>query len=152
VRLGGLDAGGLGGTAEAACGGVPVHPGAVAVEQERTAYSGTGCLVDGPAGCGRQWDQDDLGALAAHAQDPVAVFFAEAAMPLPVASKIRRPSRPSMATSAKSYRFGDWRAAVSSASNCRRVNPRAGDSADTAGRRTCSAGECSRMPSRTQVR
>jgi hypothetical protein len=68
------------------------------------------------------------------------------------ASKIRRPSRPSMATSAKSYRFGDRRAAVSSASNCRRVNPRVGDSAGTAGRRTCSAGECSRMPSRAQVR
>jgi hypothetical protein len=41
-----------------------------------------------------------------------------------VASKIRRPSRPSMATSAKSYRFADSRAAVSRASNCRWVNPR----------------------------
>src|SRR5580698_9834432 len=38
------------------------------------------------------------------------------------------------------------------ASNCRWVNPRAGDSAGTEGRRTCSAGECSRTPSRTQVR
>jgi hypothetical protein len=73
-------------------------------------------------------------------------------MSVPVASKIRKPSRPSMATSAKSYGFADWRAAVSRASNCRRVNPRVGDSAGTAGRRTCSAGECSMMPSRTQVR
>ena len=69
-----------------------------------------------------------------------------------VASKIRKPSRPSMATSAKSHGFGDSRAAVSSASNCRWVKPSVGDSAGTAGRRTCSAGECSRMPSRTQVR
>jgi hypothetical protein len=69
-----------------------------------------------------------------------------------VASKIRKPSRPSMATSAKSEEFGDSRAAVSRASNCRWVNPRVGDSADTAGRRTCSAGECSMRPSTTQVR
>ena len=36
-----------------------------------------------------------------------------------VASKIRRPSRPGLATSAKSHGFGDWRAAVSRAWNCR---------------------------------
>jgi hypothetical protein len=47
----------------------------------------------------------------------VTVFLAESAMSAPVASKIRRPSSPSMA-----------------------------------GRRTCSAGECSRRPSMTQVR
>jgi hypothetical protein len=69
----------------------------------------------------------------------------------PVASKNRKPSRPSMATSAKSQGLGDSRAAVSSASNCRWVNPRVGDSAGTAGRRTCSAGECCMSPSRTQV-
>ena len=45
-----------------------------------------------------------------------------------VASKIRRPSSPSMATSAKSHRSGDWRAAVSRASNCRWVKPSVGDS------------------------
>jgi hypothetical protein len=69
-----------------------------------------------------------------------------------VASKIRKPSRPSMATSAKSHWFGDWRAAVSRASNCRWVNPSVDDSAGTAGRRTCSADECSKVPSMTQVR
>ena len=57
----------------------------------------------------------------------------------PVASKIGRPSSPSMATSAKSYRRGDCRAAMSRASNCRRVNPRVGDSAGTVGRRTVAA-------------
>jgi hypothetical protein len=41
-----------------------------------------------------------------------------------VASKIRRPSRPSIVTSAKSHGSGDWRAAVSSASNCRWVKPK----------------------------
>ena len=70
----------------------------------------------------------------------------------PVASKIRRPSSPSMATGAKSYRFADSRAAVSRASNCRRVNPSVGDSGGTDGRRTCSAGECSSTPSITHVR
>jgi Arc/MetJ family transcription regulator len=61
-----------------------------------------------------------------------------------VASKIRKPSSPSIATRAKSHGSGDWRAAVSRAPDCRWVNPRAGDSGGTAGRWTCSAGECSR--------
>ena len=39
--------------------------------------AGSGRPVDGPADRWRQRDQDDLGALAAHAQDPVAVFLAE---------------------------------------------------------------------------
>jgi hypothetical protein len=39
---------------------------------------------------------------AAHAQHPVAMFLAEVTMSAPVASKIRKPSSPSMATSAKS--------------------------------------------------
>src|SRR5690348_3538802 len=38
-----------------------------------------GCPVDGPADGGRKREQDDLGPFAAHAQDPVAVFFAEVA-------------------------------------------------------------------------
>ena len=40
-------------------------------------------------------------------------------MLLPVASKIRKPSSPSIVTSAKSQRFAEVLAAVSSASNCR---------------------------------
>ena len=39
--------------------------------------TGAAAAVDGPADRWRQRDQDDLGALAAHPQDPVAVFFAE---------------------------------------------------------------------------
>jgi hypothetical protein len=73
-------------------------------------------------------------------------------MSAPVASKIRKPSRLSMATSAKSPGLSDSRAAVSRASNCRCVNPSVGDPAGTDGRRTCSAGECSSTLSRTQVR
>ena len=60
-----------------AAGGVPVHPGTAAVEQDRPAGAGSDRLVDGPADCGRQRDEDHRGALAAYAQDPVAVFFAE---------------------------------------------------------------------------
>src|SRR5690242_21697229 len=51
--------------------------GAAAVEQDRPAGSGGYCPVDGPAGRGRQRDQDGLGALAAYPQDPVAVLLAE---------------------------------------------------------------------------
>jgi hypothetical protein len=56
---------------------VAVHPGAAAVKQDRSAGSATDGLVNGPADGGWQWQQDDLGAFAAYAQDPVAVFFAE---------------------------------------------------------------------------
>jgi hypothetical protein len=73
-------------------------------------------------------------------------------MTLPVASQIRRPRSPNIMTNAKSQRLVDWFAAVNKASNCRWVRPRVGDSADTFGRRTYSAGECSRTPSITQVR
>jgi uncharacterized glyoxalase superfamily protein PhnB len=47
------------------------------------------------------------------------VYGALSAMPAPVASTIRKPSSPSMATSAKSHGFAEFRAAVSRASNCR---------------------------------
>ena len=70
----------------------------------------------------------------------------------PHASKIRSPSRPSIATRAKSLMFGDVRAVASIASNCRCVRPRVGDSGGTLGRRTYSAGECASTSSITQVR
>jgi hypothetical protein len=77
VRPADPDAGGPGEPAQAAGGCVPVHPGATAVEQNRPAPARFDRPVDGPADGRRQRDQDDLGALAAHAQYPVAVFFAE---------------------------------------------------------------------------
>ncbi len=59
-------------------GRVAVHPGAAAVEQDRAAGAGIDRFADRAPGGGRQRDQDDLGAFAAHAQHPVAVIFAEA--------------------------------------------------------------------------
>ena len=53
-----------------------VHPGATAVQQDRPVISQARGPVDGPADRWRQRHQDHLGALAAHPQDPVAVFFA----------------------------------------------------------------------------
>jgi hypothetical protein len=70
-------AGGRGEAAQAAGGRVPVHPGAAAVEQDRPVRAVCDRLVDGPADGWRQRDQDDLGALAAYAQHPVAVLLAE---------------------------------------------------------------------------
>ena len=73
-------------------------------------------------------------------------------MSAPQASKIRSPSRPSMATSAKSSGLDDRRAVTSIASNCRWVSPSVGDSGGTLGRRTYSAGEWASTASMTQVR
>jgi hypothetical protein len=67
----------LGQVPQPAGGGVAVHPGATSVEQDRPASAGADRAVDGPPGRWRERDQDDLGAFAAHAQDPVAVLFAE---------------------------------------------------------------------------
>jgi hypothetical protein len=59
--------------------GMPVHPPAVAVEQDRPGVTAVRGTVDGPAGRRGQRDQDDLAALPADAQDPVSVFLAKVA-------------------------------------------------------------------------
>jgi hypothetical protein len=60
-------------------GGVAVHPRAAAVEQDRPVSACARCAVDGPADRWWERDQDQLGAFSAHAQDSVAVFFAQVA-------------------------------------------------------------------------
>jgi hypothetical protein len=70
----------------------------------------------------------------------------------PVASKIRSPRSPSIATRAKSQGLVESRAAVRSAPNCRWLSPKVGESFETCGRRTYSARECSRTASMTRVR
>ncbi|MGH3258323.1 MAG: hypothetical protein ACRDOU_23520 [Streptosporangiaceae bacterium] len=69
------DARGFGELAQAAGGCMPVHPGTAAVEQDRPAVPVACCPVDSAPDGWRQRDQGDLGALAAHAEDPVAVFL-----------------------------------------------------------------------------
>jgi hypothetical protein len=60
-------------------GGMPVHPHAVAVKQDRPGVTAVHGAVDGPADRRGQRDQDDLAAFPADAQDPVPVFLAEVA-------------------------------------------------------------------------
>jgi len=75
VRPGDRHPSGIGQAPQVAGGGVAVHPGAAAVEQDRAAGTGGYGPVDGPRDGWWQRDQDDLGALAAHPQHPVAVLF-----------------------------------------------------------------------------
>jgi hypothetical protein len=77
VCPGGLDAGGRGELVQAAGTSMTVHPGAAAVEQDWPSVPAAYCTVDGTADRWRQRDLDYLGALAAHAQHPVAVLLAE---------------------------------------------------------------------------
>jgi hypothetical protein len=98
------------------------------------------CVRSAAAGLWRQRDQDDLGAVTAHAQHPVAAFLAEVSdVRGGGLEDPRKPSSPGMATSAKSHGSGDWQAAVSRAPNCRRVNPSVRDSAGSEGQRTLPA-------------
>ena len=75
VRPGDPHSGGSGEPPQAPGSGVTVHPHAAAVEQDRPAGAGAGRPVDGPPDRWWRRDQDDLGAFAAHAQDPVTVLF-----------------------------------------------------------------------------
>ena len=137
---------GSGQIAQPAGGGGPVHPASAAVEQDRSGGPAAHRALDGPSDSGRQRHEHYLGALAADPQYAVPMLLAEVGDVRAGCLEIRSPSRPSIATSAKSYRLADSRAAVSIASNCRWVNPSVGDSGGTAGRRTCSTGECSSTP------
>jgi len=67
----------LGESPQAAGGGVAVHPDAATGEQDWSAGAGAGCPVDRAADRGWQRDEDGLGALAAHAQHPVAVLVTQ---------------------------------------------------------------------------
>jgi hypothetical protein len=102
---------------------VPVHPGAAGVQQDRPADPGAYGPVDGPAGRWRQRDQHDLVPLPHTRSTRWPCSSPRSAIFALVASKIRKPSRPGMATSAKSHELADSRAAVSRASNCWCVNP-----------------------------
>jgi hypothetical protein len=133
-------------------GRMPVHPRAVAVEQDRPEVRAVHGAVDGPAYRWGQRDQDDLAAFPADLQDPVAVFFAKPADVRTGGLEDPQAEQPEHGDQGEVVPVSGLAAAVSNASNCRCVNPRLGDSAGTAGRRTYSAGERSRTPSMTQVR
>jgi hypothetical protein len=66
-------------SAEPPGGGVPVHPPAEGIGQDRPARPGADSTVDGPADRWWQRDQDHFAAFAADPQDPVSVLFAEVA-------------------------------------------------------------------------
>jgi hypothetical protein len=152
VRPGDPDAGAPGELVQAAGGRVPVHPGAAAVEQDRPAHAGSARPVDGPADRWRQRDQDDLGALAAHTEDPVAVLLAEVGdvraggLEDPQAQQTEHGHQREIVRVRRFSCCGEQRLELQVG------EPQVGDSAGTMGRRTYSAGECSRISSRTQVR
>ena len=122
-------------------GGAPVHAGAAAVKQDWTADTRADRMLDRPAGRWRQQAQHELSALAAHAQDPVAVLFTKVG---DVAAGGSEDPQAEHGDQHEVVLVRGCQAAVSRASDCRWVNLRVGDSAATAGRRTCSAGECPR--------
>jgi hypothetical protein len=61
--------------AQPAGGGVPVHPGPTPGAQDWPHRTGVDGEVDRASDRGRQGDEDDLAALADHAQDTVAVLL-----------------------------------------------------------------------------
>jgi hypothetical protein len=77
MRSGNRHAGLLREMPQTARGRMPVHPGAAGIDQDRAARTRSDRPVDGTPDGRRQRDQDNLGALAAHAQHSVTVFLAE---------------------------------------------------------------------------
>jgi hypothetical protein len=95
------DAGRGGEVFESAGGGVAVHAGAGPVEQDRSGGSVADRSVDGPADRWRSRDEDDLGVLAHHAQDAVAVLLTEVVDVGGAGFEDPQPEQPSMTTRAK---------------------------------------------------
>lgn len=108
-----------------------VHPVTGAAAQDGSAEALADGTVDRSGHSGWEWDQDDLVAFAVDAQDRWPWDSPRASMLAPVASKIRRPRRPSIATSAKSLGLVESRLAQRIASNWRWFSPRVGDSGGT---------------------
>lgn len=71
------DPGGGGQVFKPAGGRVPVHPRPVGVAEDRTTVTAVDRSVEGPGHRWWQRDEDDLAALAAYPQDPVAVFLTD---------------------------------------------------------------------------
>jgi hypothetical protein len=118
VRPGDVDAGCFGEPMQAAGGGVPVHPAP-------GRLSGIGPRTRSPVArsmalptAGGSATRTTLVPLPHTRSTRWPCSSPRSPMSALVASKIRKPSRPSMAASAKSLGSGDWREAVSRASNC----------------------------------
>ena len=137
---------------EAAGGGVAVHPGTAAVEQDRPGSPGADRPVDGTPDRWWQRDQDDLGAFAAHAQHPVTVFFPKVADVGPGGFEDPQAQQPQHGYQREVARVGGFAGGGEQGLELQVGEPSVGDSGGTEGRRTCSAGECSSRPSMTQVR
>lgn len=95
--------------AEPPGGGVTVHPGTAAAEQDGAGGAVTRGPVYGAPDSRWQRDEDDLGALPHTRSTRWPRSSPRSAMFAPVASKIRKPRRPRMATKAWSYGFADSR-------------------------------------------
>jgi hypothetical protein len=129
------DPGGLGQMLESAGGGVAVHAGADPVEQDRPGAPVADRAVDGPT-AGGSGTSTILVPLPRTRSTRWPCSSPMSSIVDPQASKIRSPSRPSIATNAKSNGLVEVRAATIMASNCKWDRPRVGDSAGTGGRRT----------------
>jgi hypothetical protein len=137
---------------QAAGGSMAVHPGAAAVEQDRPAGAGASRLVDGACHRWRQRDQDDLGAFPADPQHLVAVFFAEFGDVGAGGFEDPQAEQPEHGHQREVARIRRLAGCGEQGLELQVGEAQVGDSAGTAGRRTCSAGECPSRPSMTQVR
>jgi hypothetical protein len=98
---------------------VSIHTSVAPVKPDRSRQPVADSLVEGPAYSRRKRYQGFLTAFAVDEQDAVTMLVAEVINVAPLASEMRSPSRPSIATRAKSNLFDDSRAAARTASNCR---------------------------------
>jgi hypothetical protein len=120
-----------------------VHPPATRVQQDRAPAAIATGAVDGTPTAGGSGTRTILLPLPTTRTTRCPCSSPRSSTSVWQASKIRNPTKPSIVTNAKSLGCTESRAADRSASNCRCESPSVGDSFETRGRRTYSAGECS---------
>ena len=97
----------LGQAPEPPGGCMPVHPRAVAGEQDRPGVTVIHGAIDRPADRRRQRNQDDLAAFAADPWYPVAMLFAEVADVSAGGLEDPQAEQPEHGERAKSFRLAD---------------------------------------------
>lgn len=151
VHAGRRDVGRLGKCLQAAGGRVTIHPPGVAVEEDRSGSATGDRLVDGTTDSRWRRQQGGLVAVAVHGEDAVTASFAERLHVGTGRLEHAQSKQSEHRDKGEVAAVGGVAAGGEDGLELQVTETERGDSSGTCGRRTYSAGECSRIWSITQV-